>query len=304
MDTRILTLFDDEDFLPQEDPKKKPKKETTAKEPVNNNIAPEPEAQHTDTTSDEINKPKEAQPVPALSIPENDQSLSELIDEPKNAVPEAADIEEELVLPEIEETGEVILQAGQSQEDEEDATDTKTAAADEELDKQILTELVQNDYASLIHRDYPFEVNHASVVEKKKNRLEEEHLPEEKDTDENDSEEVFEDLVPLPEWKLDKKYYSIGEVATLFAVNTSHIRFWTNEFKLKPRTTRKGDRLYSPKDIAELRLIHHLVKEKKHTIKGAKEKLKAGKDDVSNKLDLKDALLGLRDTLLQIKAQL
>jgi DNA-binding transcriptional MerR regulator len=109
---------------------------------------------------------------------------------------------------------------------------------------------------------------------------------------------------PLPEWKLEKNYYAIGEVAALFGVNTSHIRFWTNEFKLKPRTTRKGDRLYNAGDIAQLRLIHHLVKERKHTIKGAKEKLKAEKDKVNNKLDLKDSLIQLRDLLVHIRNQI
>src|SRR5690606_8372547 len=49
--------------------------------------------------------------------------------------------------------------------------------------------------------------------------------------------------IELPEWHLDKNYYTIGMVAKMFDVNVSHIRFWTNEFKLKPRTNRKGDRL-------------------------------------------------------------
>jgi DNA-binding transcriptional MerR regulator len=145
-------------------------------------------------------------------------------------------------------------------------------------------------------------MSNASVVDKHATTSKEKSVQEVNDEEEDD--EVFEDIVPLPEWKLDKKYYTIGEVAQLFAVNTSHIRFWTNEFKLKPRTTRKGDRLYSPKDIAELRLIHHLVKEKKHTIKGAREKLKVQKSDVHGKLDLKDSLTNLRDTLLKIKEQL
>ncbi len=107
--------------------------------------------------------------------------------------------------------------------------------------------------------------------------------------------------VNLPEWNLEEKYYSIGEVAKMFQVNTSHIRFWTTEFKMKLRTTRKGDRLYTKEDIEKLRLIHHLVKEKKYTIKGAKEKLKLGKGTVLSNIDLKDALLELREKLEQIK---
>ena len=109
----------------------------------------------------------------------------------------------------------------------------------------------------------------------------------------------------LPEdWKGEKKYYSIGEVAELFKVKTSHIRFWTNEFKLNVRTTRKGDRLYTPEQIRELRTIHHLVKERGFTLTGAKAKLKAqNKMDVET-IDLKQSLLQLRNKLLIIKNQL
>lgn len=109
----------------------------------------------------------------------------------------------------------------------------------------------------------------------------------------------------LPEdWKGDKHYYSIGEVAALFKVKTSHIRFWTNEFKLKVRTTRKGDRLYTPEQIKELRAIHHLVKERGFTLTGAKTKLKTqNKRDVET-IDLKTSLLQLRNKLVIIRNKL
>jgi DNA-binding transcriptional MerR regulator len=109
----------------------------------------------------------------------------------------------------------------------------------------------------------------------------------------------------LPEnWEGDKQYYSIGEVAALFSVKTSHIRFWTNEFKLKVRTTRKGDRLYTPAQIKEVRAIYHLVKERGFTLTGAKAKLKSqNKIDVES-IDLKQSLLKLRNQLEIIKKQL
>jgi DNA-binding transcriptional MerR regulator len=109
----------------------------------------------------------------------------------------------------------------------------------------------------------------------------------------------------LPDdWKGDKKYYAIGEVATLFKVKTSHIRFWTNEFKLKVRTTRKGDRLFTPDQVRELRAIHHLVKERGFTLNGAKAKLKAqNKKDVET-IDLKQSLLQLRNKLVIIRNQI
>jgi DNA-binding transcriptional MerR regulator len=106
------------------------------------------------------------------------------------------------------------------------------------------------------------------------------------------------------DWKGEKKYYSIGEVATLFGVKTSHIRFWTNEFKLNVRTTRKGDRLYTADLVRELKAIHHLVKERGFTLSGAKAKLKVqNKRDVET-IDLKQSLLQLRNKLVIIRNQI
>lgn len=111
-------------------------------------------------------------------------------------------------------------------------------------------------------------------------------------------------IEPLPEWNLNKNYYTIGEVAQLFEVNVSHIRFWTTEFKMKTRTTRKGDRLYTPAQIGELRLIHHLVKIKKYTLKGAKEILKSGNVQLERKLNLKEELQKLYQALSALKDSL
>jgi len=118
-------------------------------------------------------------------------------------------------------------------------------------------------------------------------------------------EKSAEDNIILPEdWQGEKKYYSIGEVADLFKVKTSHIRFWTNEFKLKVRTTRKGDRLFTPEQIRELRTIHHLVKERGFTLAGAKAKLKEQNNMDIQTVDLKQSLLQLRNKLVTIKNQL
>lgn len=103
----------------------------------------------------------------------------------------------------------------------------------------------------------------------------------------------------------DKKYYAIGEVAALFKVNTSHIRFWTKEFSIRVRTTRKGDRLFTPEQINEIRNIYHLVKEKGFTLSGAKTKLKeAKKTTVSDEVDVKQSLLKLRNQLVEMREQL
>jgi len=104
----------------------------------------------------------------------------------------------------------------------------------------------------------------------------------------------------LVDWKAEKQYYSIGEVASLFNVNTSHVRFWTKEFDLKVRTTRKGDRLYTPEQISQLHNIYTLVKERGFTLAGAKAKLKGGKKGVLETVTLKQSLTSLRKQLMSI----
>lgn len=108
----------------------------------------------------------------------------------------------------------------------------------------------------------------------------------------------------LPEWKLTKKYYTIGEVAQLFEVNTSHIRFWTKEFNFKLRTNRKGDRMYTPIDIDKLRMVHELVKVKRHTLKGAKDIINNKKINLAKNITLKDNLTVLKELLINIRASL
>ena len=112
-----------------------------------------------------------------------------------------------------------------------------------------------------------------------------------------------EDIIP-EDWNGEKKYYTIGEVADFFKVKTSHIRFWTNEFKLKVRTTRKGDRLFTPEQVRELRAIYHLTKERGFTISGAKAKLKTKNNMDVTTVDLKTSLLLLKTKLIALRKQL
>ncbi len=72
-----------------------------------------------------------------------------------------------------------------------------------------------------------------------------------------------------------KLYYSIGEVARLFDVNTSLIRFWEKEFDIiRPKKNKKGNRLFTREDLASFRQIYQLVKEQGFTLDGAKKRLK------------------------------
>lgn len=99
-----------------------------------------------------------------------------------------------------------------------------------------------------------------------------------------------------------KQYYPISEVANMFNVNISLLRFWEKEFSiLKPRKNKKGDRLFRPEDIRNLKLIYFLLKEKKYTIKGAKEYLKKGKK-AEDKFDTVEVLKNIKAMLLELKA--
>lgn len=102
-----------------------------------------------------------------------------------------------------------------------------------------------------------------------------------------------------------KLYYSIGEVAKMFDVNTSMIRYWEKEFDiLKPKKNKKGNRLFTQKDLENLKVIYHLLKERGFTIDGAKKKLRENKSDTVNTAEVVARLKEIRNTLMEIKRQL
>ena len=99
----------------------------------------------------------------------------------------------------------------------------------------------------------------------------------------------------------DKRYYSIGEVAKAFEVNTSLIRFWETTFDiLKPKKNAKGNRKFTPEDIKNLQLIYHLVKEKGYTLDGAKDQLKT----LNKNFEVIKKLEKIKANLLNIKNEL
>ncbi len=104
--------------------------------------------------------------------------------------------------------------------------------------------------------------------------------------------------IELPE----KLYYSIGEVAKAFEVNQSLIRFWDKEFDvLKPKKNAKGNRMFTPEDIKNLKLIYHLVKERGFTLDGAKAHLKDNKKKALNKYDIISKLEAIKSELVALK---
>lgn len=105
--------------------------------------------------------------------------------------------------------------------------------------------------------------------------------------------------------KVDKIYYSIGEVAKMFNVNTSLIRFWEKEFDIiKPHKNKKGNRLFTKADVDNFHVIYHLVKERGFTLQGAKNKLKDNKEEVMNSAEIVKSLTRIKEFLLEIKQQL
>ena len=97
--------------------------------------------------------------------------------------------------------------------------------------------------------------------------------------------------MPYKEKKVEKLYYSIGEVADMLEVPVSTVRFWENEFDiLKPMKNKKGNRLFTPPDLKNLRIIHHLVKEERMTLEGAKKRLSEKWDETDYKFEINESL--------------
>lgn len=108
--------------------------------------------------------------------------------------------------------------------------------------------------------------------------------------------------MPYKEKKVEKLYYSIGEVADMFSVNTSLIRYWEKEFDIiKPKKNKKGNRLFTKKDIDNFHMIYHLVKERGMTLKGAQKKMKENKEEEEYNFEIVKSLEQIKEMLLEVK---
>ena len=111
--------------------------------------------------------------------------------------------------------------------------------------------------------------------------------------------------MPYKEFKIEKLYYPIGEVAKMFDVSTSLIRYWEKEFDiLKPRKNKKGNRLFTKVDVENLKIIYRLVKEKGYTLEGAKQKLRSDSDDIRTTQKVVDSLIRIKGFLNEVKNDL
>ena len=112
-------------------------------------------------------------------------------------------------------------------------------------------------------------------------------------------------FMPYKEKKVEKLYYSIGEVADMFDVNTSLIRFWEKEFDIiKPKKNKKGNRLFTQKDIDHFHMIYHLVKERGMTLKGASKKMRENKEETEQNFEIVKSLEEIKGMLLAVQETL
>lgn len=115
----------------------------------------------------------------------------------------------------------------------------------------------------------------------------------------------FSDFMPYKEKEPERIFFNIGEVAKMFKVNTSLIRFWEKEFDiLKPKKNKKGNRLFTKEDLDNLHIIYHLVKERGFKLSGAKRKLKQNKEEVVDSVEMVKGLKKIKSFLVEMKESL
>ena len=103
----------------------------------------------------------------------------------------------------------------------------------------------------------------------------------------------------------EKLFYRISEVAKMFHVNISTIRFWEKEFDiLNPKKNKKGNRLFTPKDIKNIQIIHHLLKDRGFTLTGAKKKLTENKTDTIDNIKIVSHLKDIKGFLVKLREEL
>ena len=108
--------------------------------------------------------------------------------------------------------------------------------------------------------------------------------------------------MPYREKPIEKLYYTIGEVAKMLNVPVSTIRFWENEFDiLKPMKNKKGNRMFTPDDIRNLKIIHHLLKEEGMTIPGVRKRLTSKREETDFKYEINESLQKIKDLLIDLR---
>ena len=108
--------------------------------------------------------------------------------------------------------------------------------------------------------------------------------------------------MPEEKDKKEKLYYSIGEVADMLGEQTSAVRYWEKEFEiLKPKKNKKGNRMFTPRDVENIKIIHQLLKEKGMTIAGVKKKMSVNPENLRNNHEVIQSLKRIKEMLLEIR---
>ena len=103
-----------------------------------------------------------------------------------------------------------------------------------------------------------------------------------------------------------KLYYKIGEVAQLLGEEVSTIRFWSDTFPawVKPERNAKGNRMFHPEDVDNLRLIHYLTRVEGLTLDGVARKMEENRDGLSHKREIVEKLYTIRTLLASVHESL
>lgn len=105
--------------------------------------------------------------------------------------------------------------------------------------------------------------------------------------------------------EIKKIFYSMGEVSEMLDVNPSLLRFWEKKFDiLRPKKNKKGNRMFTPEDIRNLKIIYHLVKENGMTLAGAQKRLKQNRADIEREMELSERLHAIKAILLEVKQRI
>ncbi len=112
--------------------------------------------------------------------------------------------------------------------------------------------------------------------------------------------------MPYKEVSVEKMYFTIGEVSQMIGESTSLVRFWSDKFSdiIKPERNRKGNRRYTAKDVDNIKLIYHLVKERGMTLEGALERIKNNREGLDNRVEVVERLKGVKEMLIEVSKSL
>jgi DNA-binding transcriptional MerR regulator len=109
----------------------------------------------------------------------------------------------------------------------------------------------------------------------------------------------------MPRQLPDKLYFRIGEVADIVGVEPHVLRYWETEFRaVRPEKSRKGQRVYSRRDVDTLLRVKELLYRHRYTIAGARQKLRGEGLEPTDPDDPSAREVGrLHATLLELRGE-